>query len=189
MKHQCLVLCGWMGLWVGLGTGCGKPEPPPALQLEPQPAHILDVLALQPTEWPSGYTLIEDADLLALAGVRENPGYVRREADRMIYTKAGAEAAWLGLYGPGNEVHLLLMGLYFRDSAAAQVYLDAQQTRERPVAGYRLATEAGAWYLFFAMEPDLAFTEEEREEIRASCNRYAQRLEMERLFDHMDRLR
>ena len=173
-------LCGLL-----LAAGCGREIP---ITLDPNPGHILEALALKPEEMPEGYAPVEDPDVLSLAGIEENPGYIRREADKVIYSKAGAESAWLALYGKKDEVRLMLMGVYFRDSAAAEEYVEVQESRSRPVSGYRLETDEGAWYMFFALSPELEFTESERERIRAACRAYADRLALAPLFDHMDRV-
>jgi len=168
------------GLCLSMATGCARQD----ARLNILPATPLKELELKKRERPRPYTLITDTNVLEQAGVRANPGYLARRVDREALVRVGAVASFIALYGTEDTVRLMVKGVYFHDPEFAHKYVEIQETRLRLVAGFRRDTRDGIWLLFIAGDPELTYTNDEKETIRRGLQRYQRRLKLETLFDH-----
>ena len=163
-------------------TGCSRQD----RRLNLLPHSTLEELSLKKRELPRGYAAITDSNLLAQAGLRTNPGYHMRRADRETMVRVGAAASFLALYGHEETVRLMVKGLFFQVDEDAVKYADVQETRQRQVAAYRRDTRDGIWLLFLACDPELTYDEAELAAIRKGLQRYQRRLSLEPLFDQLN---
>jgi hypothetical protein len=154
--------------------------------LNPFPASVPAELALQLNEAPPGYELIRGTNLLAQAGIRQNPDYLTRRADLEDVIQMDGAAAFLALYGSEESVRLMVKGVFFRTPQHAAKYAMVQSTRHRLVMAYRLDTTGGIWLLFIACDPDLTYGEEELRLITHGLEAYQNRLALSPLFDQMN---
>lgn len=177
-----MVLTG-LWFWVVL-VGCARRDPdPPGLDM--LPGGVLEVFTLAQEERPAGMVLATDPEILERAGLSLNPGYTVRKREREAMAKVGGVVSWVGLYKREGEVRLVLNGIFFADETEAGVFRGVQESRDRPVAGFRRELDSGEWLVFAALDPELEYSGEEMEWIRAGLDRYASRLDMETLFDHL----
>jgi len=174
------LLLALTGLCLFTATGCARQD----ARLNVLPAAPLKELALKKRERPRPYIQITETNLLDQAGIRANPGYLARRADREALVRAGAVASFITLYGTEDAVRLIVKGVYFHDPEFASKYVEIQETRRRLVAGFRRETRDGVWLLFIAGDPELTYASDEKETIRRGLQRYQRRLKLETLFDH-----
>ena len=174
-----LTLCVWSGV-----SGCTADSTQDRL-LNPFPASVLDEFALQQDECPPAYSRITDTNLLAQAGITKNPDYLTRQSDLEDVIQMDGVASFLGLYGPGESVRLMVKGVFFRKLKHALKYAKVQSTRRRQVMAYRRDTPGGIWLLFIACDPDLTYDEQELLSITRGLEQYRQRLSLSPLFDQM----
>lgn len=167
------------------GAGCGRR--PPDLDLEVLPERVLLAFSLLEDERPEAYALIADPELLEQAGIPRNPSYTNRKSDREVMARVGGVASFLALYGPGDSALLVLNGIFFPDLEDAMTFAEVQKSRERPVAGFQRRMEQGAWMVFFALDPEASYAEGDMVALRSGLARYRQRLELEVVFDQLDR--
>jgi len=166
------------------GVASCSPPMSPALNLFP--ASVLTELALQDGEAPPGYELITSTNLLAQAGISQNPDYLTRRADLEDILQMDGAAAFLALYGPGEAVRLMVKGVFFREQRHAEKYAKVQGTRQRLVMAYRRDTASGIWLVFVACDPDLTYDEAETHAIKQGLEQYQRRLALTPLFDQMN---
>lgn len=180
-----MLLIGISGLCLTAGTGCSQQDQAlTILSAEP-----LEILSLKKRERPRSYTLITDTNLFATVGIRANPGYVERRSEKETLLHADAATSFVAIYGEDNVVRLLVKGIYFRDHDDAQKYADVQSTRQRQVVAYRRVLSEGIWLLFIALDPEAAYDESELRDIRIRLKRYQRRLDLELLFDQLEKKR
>ncbi len=171
-----------VGAVLGWVTSCSRVNG----SLNPFPANVLAELALQKNEIPPGYALITSTNLLAQAGISQNPDYLTRRADLENITRMDGAAAFLALYGSGESVRLMLKGVFFRNPQHAEKYAKVQSTRQRLVRAYRFDTTGGIWMLFIACDPDLTYDKTELRLITQGLEAYARRLTLSLLFDQIN---
>lgn len=145
-------------------------------------------MSLRSRERPSGYALITDTNVLALAGLRQNPDYATRKGDREAVLRVGGAASFLALYGRDEVVRLIINGVYFKNADEAMKYAAVQETRDRRVQAFRRQLPGGLWLIFIARDPELAYDDDERQAIRKGLKRYQKRLDLDELFDQMNDL-
>jgi len=170
------------GVMLGGITSCAQQGP--ALNLFP--TRVLTELSLQDNEVPPGYALITSTNLLAQAGISQNPDYLTRRSDLEDIIQMDGAAAFLALYGPGEPVRLMVKGVFFRKTKHATKYAKVQSTRQRLVMAYRRETPGGIWLLFIACDPDLTYDEAELSSITQGLESYQRRLALSPLFDQMN---
>ncbi len=157
----------------------------PRQSLSPFPASVLDELALQQDEIPSGFVVITNSNLLEQAGLSRNPDYLTRRADLEDAIQMDGAAAFLALYGPEDSVRLMVKGVFFREPKHAEKYAEVQGTRQRLVMAFRRDTPEGIWLLFVACDPDLTYDDAELRLITQGLVTYQRRLALAPLFDQM----
>ncbi len=170
------------GAVLGGGVSCS----PPNRTLNLFPASVLAELALQEDEAPLGYKLITSTNLLARAGISQNPDYLTRRSDLEGIFQMDGAAAFLALYGPRETVRLMVKGVFFREPQHADTYAQVQGTRQRLIMAYRRDTTGGIWLLFIACDPDLEYDEAELRSIRQGLGQYQHRLALLTLYDQMN---
>ena len=152
------------------------------------PESVLRQLSLRSRERPKTYTLITDTNVIALAGLRQNPDYISRKGDREAVLRVGGAVSFLALYGREDAIRLMINGVYFRYADEAMKYVGVQETRERRVLAFRRDTDSGIWLIFLARDPELAYDEDELKAIRKGLKRYQKRLRLVELFDQLNDL-
>ena len=169
------------GVVLGKAASCA----PQNRSLSPFPASVLDELALQSDEIPPGYALLTSTNLLAQAGLSQNPDYLTRRADLEDAIQMDGAASFLALYGPEESVRMMVKGVFFRKVQHAMKYAEVQGTRQRLVLAFRRDTPDGTWLLFIARDPDLTYDETELRLIMQGLEAYQGRLALSPLFDQM----
>ena len=144
--------------------------------LDIRPERILETFALRPDELPDGVFPVRDEEILRQAGLKRNPSFITRDADRKLQVQLNAFGGFLGLYGTEEEVLLLLKGYFFPDKKASQRYLDVQEGQRRKVNAYELTTSGGNWLLFLATDPEREYSPVEIEGLRQGLDRFQARL-------------
>jgi hypothetical protein len=174
-----------LGAGVVLG-GMASCSPPPRPALNLFPAAVLTELSLQDDEIPTGYELLTTSNLLARAGLSQNPDYLLRRADLEDIVQMDGAAAFLALYGTGESVRLMVKGVFFHKKRHAEKYAKVQGSRQRQVMAYRRKTTGGIWMLFIACDPGLTYKEAELRAIKQAVEKYQLRLALTPLFDQMN---
>jgi len=181
-----LIVIGGLMLSVGITLGWVGACSGPKRSLNLFPARVLVELSLQKGEAPPGYTLITSSNLLAQAGISNNPGYLTRQGDLEDIIEMDGAASFLALYGPEESVRLLVKGVFFREPQHAAKYAKVQGSRQRLVMAYRRDTPGGIWLLFIACDPDLTYDAAQLRVITQGLETYQRRLALTPLFDQMN---
>lgn len=167
------------------GVADGTADSPQDRLLNLFPASVLDAFALQPGECPPAYARITNSNLLARAGITENPAYLTRRSDLEDVIQMDGAASFIALYGQGESVRLMVKGVFFLELQHALKYALVQSTRHRLVMAYRRDTPGGIWLLFIACDPDLTYDKQELLAIARGQVQYRRRLALSPLFDQM----
>lgn len=181
-----VIVIGVLILSVGAVLGETASSSPKNHSLNPFPASVLSELALQQGEVPPGYKLISSTNLLAQAGISQNPDYLTQRAALEDVIQMDGAAAFLALYGNEEWVRLMVKGVFFRKPQHAVKYAEVQGTRQRLVMAFRMDTPSGIWLLFVACDPKLTYDETELRLITQGLAAYQSRLTLSPLFDQMN---
>jgi hypothetical protein len=169
------IICVLAGIAAGMViTFAGRRAAPADLDLLPE--RILETFALRPDELPDDFFEVQDEQILSQAGLKRNPSFITRNADRKLQVQMKAFGGILGLYGTDEEVLLLLKGYFFPDEEDARTYLEIQEGLRRKINAYEVATPGGSWFLFLATDPEREYTSEEIRSIKRGLEAYQNRL-------------
>ena len=149
------------------------------------PADPLQRLDLASDEIPVGYARVCHPDVLKKMGIRQNPDFITKPGDLEAMARSGGLCSFASAVGTGDEVRLILNGVYFRDSKYFDAFVKFQKSRSRRVRAFERAGTDGRWLLMVAIDPELPYSPTEISAIDSCLHRYRERLRLEQVFDQM----
>jgi hypothetical protein len=152
---------------------------------DPAPQELISWLSLVRGERPRAYELVSATKVLADLGLSRNPDLMGKQDDIAALADRGGEYGFAAVYGVSNEVRLMLNGVYFRNAGNLTSFADFQRAKHRRIAAFRKRADRGSWLLIVARDPELDYTDKEREALQQGLTHYRDRLALDLLFDDL----
>lgn len=150
--------------------------------LEILPRHTIEILSLQEDEVPSGYRLLAHSGILQELGMRSNPDYIDSVAEMEAVARRGGMVSFAALYGLTDRPRVMINGIYFRDPALCDRFLEFQEQKSRRIQAARKTVRNGVWLIMVAIDREADYSERELAEIEDALRRHAKRLKLEQCF-------
>lgn len=82
----------------------------------------------------------------------------------------------------------MLNGVFFRNATLCDKFIEEEKSKDLLLAAYRKNIETGSWVFFIACDSNLVYSNGEQHQIAKALGNYAERYQLEALFNHMPRI-
>jgi len=147
------------------------------------PPEIPQLMSPQEDEIPEMFRLVEDATLMEVMGMIQNPGYITNRSETAALAERGALASFAGVYEDSEGVGLILNGIYFRDSDDFESFWTDQKEKNLRIIALEGKAPHGIWLVLIGFDPSRTYEEDVAERVFARLEGYRKRLSLKTLFN------